>query len=66
MTIKLNAEDYTVKRAKTVKELLAELDIQMERVAIELNLKVIKKADYHITQIQNGDSVEIVSYVGGG
>lgn len=66
MMIKLNAEDYTVKKAETVKELLDELDIQMERVAIELNLKVIKKADYHITPIQDGDSVEIVSYVGGG
>ncbi|MBF0519883.1 MAG: sulfur carrier protein ThiS [Nitrospirae bacterium] len=66
MIIRLNAEDYTVKGAKTVKELLDELYIQMDRVAVELNLKVIKKADYMTTSIQNGDTVEIVNFVGGG
>ncbi|QWR76237.1 sulfur carrier protein ThiS [Candidatus Magnetomonas plexicatena] len=66
MIIKLNAEDYTVKGANTVKGLLDELDIQTERVAVELNLKVIKKADYQMTQIQDGDTVEIVNFVGGG
>ncbi|MBF0533434.1 MAG: sulfur carrier protein ThiS [Nitrospirae bacterium] len=66
MIIKLNSEDYAVKGAKTVKELLDELDIQMNRVAVELNLKVIKKADLLLTQIQDGDTVEIVNFVGGG
>lgn len=34
--------------------------------AVELNLKIINKEDYNSTFINDGDSVEIVSFAGGG
>lgn len=34
--------------------------------AVELNLKIINKEDYNSTLIKDGDSIEIVSFAGGG
>lgn len=36
------------------------------RIAVEINLKIIPKADYGQTILQDGDTVEIVQFVGGG
>jgi thiamine biosynthesis protein ThiS len=65
MNIQLNGEDYRT-QVKTVSELLRELDIIPERVAIEVNLKIIKKDKYVETAIHDGDQIEVVSFVGGG
>ena len=50
----------------TVTALLAHLEIDARRVAVELNETVIKKALYDDTPIAAGDAVEIVNFVGGG
>lgn len=65
MKIRLNGEDYET-QARTVKGLLDELDIHPQRVAVELNLKIIKKAEYEDTELKEGDTIEVVSFVGGG
>lgn len=65
MKIRLNGEDYETK-ARTVKGLLDELDIHPQRVAVELNLKIVSKAEYEDTELKEGDAVEVVSFVGGG
>ncbi len=66
MKITLNGKDYDLERELTVSELLNHLDINQETVAVEVNLQIIKKADYHNYIIKHGDQVEIVSFVGGG
>jgi sulfur carrier protein len=65
MKIQLNGEAYSTE-ARTITELLKENDIVPERVAIELNLKIIKKDRYNDTEIRDGDEIEVVSFVGGG
>ena len=65
MKINVNGEERETDRT-TITELLKELDIIEGRVAVEVNLKVIKKADYETYKLQDGDSVEIVYFVGGG
>jgi sulfur carrier protein len=50
----------------TVAELLDTLDIDPRRVAVELNLVVLKRQAYATTRIRPGDSMEIVNFVGGG
>ncbi len=66
MTIQLNGDTYTTKGSSTINELLTELSIQPERVAVEVNLKLIKKNEYPAFSFKEGDSIEIVSFVGGG
>lgn len=66
MTIKLNGDPTEFQYPMTVSVLLAALDIDPQRVAVELNLSVVKKAAYDSSVIKDGDEVEIVNFVGGG
>ena len=66
MTITLNGEPFDLSGPLTVTELLTSLDIDARRVAVEHNLVVIKRTAYDQTLLNEGDSVEIVNFVGGG
>ena len=52
--------------APTVLQLLQEKEILPERVAVEVNLKVLKRADFAQHRLHEGDAIEIVNFVGGG
>ena len=66
MTITLNGDKHELATPVTVAQLLQQLDIDARRVAVELNLAVVKKAAYDSSVINDGDEVEIVNFVGGG
>ncbi|MFN7976865.1 MAG: sulfur carrier protein ThiS [Vicinamibacterales bacterium] len=66
MTIQLNGEPYDVAGPLSVAALLAHLTVDPRRVAVELNLVVLKRATFETTMVQPGDVMEIVNFVGGG
>jgi sulfur carrier protein len=66
MTITLNGEPYEVAGPLTVSELLERLKIDPRRVAVELNLEVLKRGTFEATAINDGDEIEVVNFVGGG
>ena len=66
VTITLNGDPYEVAGPLTVGELLARLDIDPRRVAVEHNLIVLKRAAFDATAVNAGDQIEIVNFVGGG
>ena len=66
MTIILNGDRVEVGGPLTLSALLVQLGVDARRVAVEHNLNVIKRPNYDTTQIQEGDQVEIVNFVGGG
>ena len=66
MRLTINGEIKDNIVATSLKELLEELGIISGRVAVEVNTLVIKKTDYESCRINDGDIVEIVSFVGGG
>lgn len=66
MFIILNGERHDLAAPLTVAQLLAQLDIDARRVAVEHNLTVVKRAAYDQTMVREGDAVEIVNFVGGG
>ena len=66
MTITLNGDRFEIARPLTVSELLAQLDIDARRVAVEHNLTVLKRDAFDRVIVQDGDAVEIVNFVGGG
>ena len=66
MKITLNGDPFEVADPLTVSALLAQLDIDSRRVAIEHNLVVLKRGAYEHTTIAEGDRIEIVNFVGGG
>lgn len=64
--IQVNGEDRALPSGMTVGELLRELQIGPERVAVELNLQILDRADFEGRRLQDGDRVEILSFIGGG
>lgn len=66
MTITLNGEKKKVPADITVAGLLTHLNIQHQRVAVELNREIVKKDRYGETMLRDGDSVEVVSFMAGG
>ncbi|GER94803.1 thiamine biosynthesis protein ThiS [hot springs metagenome] len=65
MKLRINGE-YKEMRSKTISELLKELDIIPERVAVEVNLTIIKRQEFENYYLKDGDTIEIVNFVGGG
>jgi thiamine biosynthesis protein ThiS len=55
-----------VKENISLPELVASLSLKPEQVAIELNQRVVRRAQWETTQLQEADRVEIVHFVGGG
>jgi thiamine biosynthesis protein ThiS len=66
MTITLNGEPFDIAQPLTIAQLLASLEIDPRRVAVEHNLVVLKRSEFDGTTIKGGDQVEIVNFVGGG
>jgi thiamine biosynthesis protein ThiS len=64
--IRLNGDPYEAAGPLTVTELLARLEIDPRRVAIEHNMVVLKRTTFDTTSLSEGDEVEIVNFVGGG
>lgn len=66
MTIQLNGEAFDAPGPLSVTRLLAALDVDPRRVAVEHNRRVVRKAAYDSTVVAAGDEVEVVNFVGGG
>jgi thiazole synthase len=66
VTITLNGDPFDLSGPLTVSELLAALEIDARRVAVEHNLVVLKRAAFDGAVLREGDQVEIVNFVGGG
>jgi thiamine biosynthesis protein ThiS len=64
--ITLNGERFELDRPVSVSDLLARLDIDPRRVAVEHNLAILKRQRFSEVVVGDGDTVEIVNFVGGG
>ena len=63
VTITLNGERFELDSPMSVTALLAKLDLDPRRVAVEHNLNIIKRQTYPDILIGEGDTVEIVNFV---
>ena len=63
--VKINGKDYDVS-GMTITEYLASTEYKKELIALERNEEIVPKAEYDNTIIEDGDIIEIVSFVGGG
>jgi thiamine biosynthesis protein ThiS len=66
MTIVLNGEPKEIPADLSVTELIETLGLPSERLAIEVNRRIIRRADWPATTLAEGDKVEVVHFVGGG
>lgn len=63
--VKVNGTDLDV-AGKTVAEYLAATNYDPKRIALERNGDIVFKSQYSETVLQDGDRLEVVSFVGGG
>jgi thiamine biosynthesis protein ThiS len=64
--IAVNGEKRQVLEGSSVAELITFLGLSPERIAVEYNLKILKRDRWQTTRLKGGDRVEIVHFVGGG
>lgn len=65
MTITLNGQPTQIAAGTTVRMFLAERGLSPDKVAIELNRRLLKSERYDV-ELKDGDELEIVTFVGGG
>ena len=63
--VKVNGAELDI-AGKTVAQYLSTTSYDPKRIAVERNGDIVFKSQYDATILQDGDSVEIVSFVGGG
>ena len=66
MVITLNGERFELDQPVSVTDLLTQLEIDPRRVAVEHNLNIIRRNTFPQVIVEDGDTVEIVNFVGGG
>ncbi|MDR1384663.1 MAG: sulfur carrier protein ThiS [Planctomycetaceae bacterium] len=62
----INGEKRQVDASITVLQLLETMELKGKPVAVERNLMIVPFRQYAETTLENGDSLEIVTLVGGG
>ncbi|MDD3217599.1 MAG: sulfur carrier protein ThiS [Lachnospiraceae bacterium] len=63
--VKVNGDNLNI-AGKSIREYLASTNYDITRIAVERNGDIVPKAQYGETVLVDGDSVEVVSFVGGG
>ena len=66
MKLKINGTESETQDGITISGLLETLQIESARVAVEVNLQIVKKCNFDHHALKDGDAVEIVNFVGGG
>lgn len=69
MEIVLNGQPREVRlepEAATLEALIGALEMKSDRIAVERNGEIVRRADWAATPVRSGDRLEIVHFVGGG
>ena len=66
MQVTVNDEPTRLSEGATVADLVATLGLGPRRVAVEVNREIVVRATYASTVLHDGDTIEIIHFVGGG
>ena len=64
--IRVNGKKYSIYQNMKISNLIEKLDIPLNKVAIELNKKIIDKKKLKTISLHIKDNLEIVHFIGGG
>jgi len=66
MRVNLNGETFNLPLDATVEMMIDLLELSNRRIAVELNQNIVPRSLYAITEICEGDKLEVVHAIGGG
>lgn len=66
MKIFLNGEEKILATKMTVEELIAMLELDVKKIAVEKDLEIVNQDRFSATVIDEGSRIEIVHFIGGG
>ena len=66
MYIHVNGEGREMTEGSSLSDLLAALELQADRVAVEINLEIIDRKEFDRHILHDDDRIEILSFIGGG
>lgn len=66
LNIIVNGNDTHIVEDSVISDLIKSLGLNAQRLAVELNKSIVRRAEWDSTRISEGDRVEIVHFVGGG
>jgi thiamine biosynthesis protein ThiS len=66
LRVLVNGDDKELADGAVIVDLVTGLNLKPERVAVEVNRKILKRSEWGSTLLVEGDKVEIVHFVGGG
>lgn len=66
MHLQINGEIKELPTPLSLSALIESLKLPHDRLAIELNRLVIRRSEWPLTMLNEGDKIEIVHFVGGG
>jgi len=66
ISIVVNGETRAARTGDTISDLVRALDLDPERLAVELDRRIVKRAQWPTTALAPGAILEIVQFVGGG
>ena len=66
MKVTINGEIKELESEVSLDRLLELFSLPSQRVAVELNLEVVRKKDWENVVVKDSDKIEIVHFVGGG
>ena len=61
----INGEKYDYKDI-TVEEMITRLNLDKDKIVVEVNLNIIPKEEFNTTTLRDEDKIEIVAFIGGG
>ena len=64
--ITVNGKQMQIIRKFSLKSLITKLKMPLNKIAIELNKKIIDKNRISKIRLKKGDKIEIVHFIGGG
>lgn len=65
-TIALNGEPHEIAPGTTLAALVAALGLNPQQIAVERNREIVPRSAYPNTTLTEGDTLEVVTFVGGG
>jgi thiazole synthase len=66
LSLRINGEPHDIERPLSVRELLTRLGLDPAKIAVERNLEIVPRSQYADVNVSEGDSLEIVQFIGGG